>query len=163
MTNLVKLTQSTNKLIEDNKTTTVVKAHTQTVSEHFTVYYPEHPPRENDPHYHLFNSARRRILAAGVGCWICGCHENLELHHAILEFAVASGVDYEKLSADHPEYHITDEESFLAWVEGPGNLLVLCKDHHRSPYCGIHHVDYPSWETQKYWRKDQPAFLSKAP
>lgn len=138
---------------------TITKAHYQSEHEAFACFYPEHPPREQDPHYHLFNEARRRVIAAGIGCWICGTHEKLELHHSECEFAAATGIDVESLKLAHPEYGLTDDESFLCWVEGEGNLQVLCAECHRSPYRGIHHVPFPNWKLQKFWRKDLPPVL----
>lgn len=139
-----------------------VAAHTQIDREAIVFYYPDHQPRETDPHYHLFNAAKKRILAAGVGCWICGTRENLELHHSECEYAAATGVDVERFTELFPDYHVTDEESFLCYVESEGNLQVLCALHHRSPYAGIHHCPFPNWKLQRYWRKDLPAPVQNA-
>ncbi|HEV2448530.1 MAG TPA: hypothetical protein VGS58_21505, partial [Candidatus Sulfopaludibacter sp.] len=121
-------------------------------------WYPAHGPRRSDPHYRLFNAARKRILAAGVRCWIANedCTARLELHHQEVEFAAAAGVDLDGLKRLHPEYGLTDEESFLAWVESDGNLRVLCSYHHRSPFAGIHHCPEPNWKLQRMWRADLP-------
>lgn len=129
-----------------------VKAHTQKQTDSFILYYPDHAPRAEDPHYGAFNAARKRILAAGVGCWICGTHDNLELHHTEVEFAAASGVDLTKFELDYPEFKITCEEDFLAWVESDGNLRVLCALHHRGPCNGIHHLPEPNWKLQRIWK-----------
>lgn len=134
----------------------MTEAHDQIISNRYKIFYPEHEPREKDPHYKLFKKARKRIINAGVGCWICGSTENRELHHSLVEFASANGVDYKKLSKDFPQYHLKSEEDFLNWVESESNLQVLCSYHHRSPYAGIHHVDYPNWILQKYWKDDLP-------
>ena len=146
------------KVVETTvQATTVTPAHVQIDHEAVAFYYPEHLPREEDPHYHLFNQARKRVLAAGTGCWICGTKENLELHHSEVEFAAATGVDIERFAELFPEYHITCEEEFLAYVESEGNLLVLCAKCHRGPFNGIHHVVYPNWKLQRFWRQDLPA------
>jgi len=137
-------------------------AHVQHETLRLAFYFPEHPPRSEDSHYHLFEHARKRILAAGVGCWICGTKEHLELHHQEVEFAAAAGVDVEKFAALFPEYHITDEEAFLCWVESDGNLRVLCADCHRSPYRGIHSCPEPQWKLQRYWLKNLPSPVQPA-
>jgi hypothetical protein len=126
-------------------------AHWQSERTAYGAWYPAHAPRESDSHYRLFEHARKRLIATGVGCWRCGSKEHLEAHHAQCEFAVANGVDYTKLAADFPEYHLDSEEAFLAWVESEGNLLMLCADCHRGP-TGIHHVPYPCWVWQRWAR-----------
>ena len=146
---------------EANSLTT--PAHLQVDRECVAFYYPEHLPRESDPHYKLFSKARKRIIAAGVGCWICGTKENLECHHAECEYAAATGVDVEKFATLFPEYHITSEEEFLNWVESEGNFQILCALHHRSPYAGVHHCPSPNWKLQRFWRTDLPAPVQAAP
>ncbi len=130
----------------------VTPAHTQQQTDRFVLYYPDHAPRQDDPHYAAFNAARKRILAAGIGCWICGSKDLLELHHSGVEFAAASGVDLAKFEADYPEFKIENEDEFLAWVESEGNLQVLCSLHHRGPCNGIHHLPHPNWKLQQFWK-----------
>ena len=140
----------------------VTPAHVQIDRECVAFYYPEHLPREKDPHYKLFNKARARLIKAGVGCWICGTKENLECHHSECEYAAATGVDVKKFAALFPEYHIEDEEEFLCYVESEGNFQILCAIHHRSPFAGIHHCVYPNWKLQRFWRDDLPAPVQAA-
>lgn len=127
----------------------------------FDLYFPAHAPRRSDRHYRLFDHARRRLIGSGVGCWICGIRDRLEAHHAQVEFAAAAGVDYAKLAADHPEYHLDSQEAFLAWVESEGNLMILCRQHHRGPL-GVHTLPHPVWVLQKFWKDDLPAPVAAA-
>lgn len=136
-----------------------VAAHTQTEHQ-LAYYYPEHEPRATDPHKRLFDATRRRMLATGIGCWICGRRDHLELHHDEIEEALKNGVDLAAFSQAHPE--VQTEAEFLDWVESEGNMRVLCADHHRSPFVGIHHVPYPAWKAQRFWRKDLPPVVGEA-
>ena len=142
-------------------TNTQTAAHNQTESCRYIMYYPAHDPRASDPHYHLFNVARARIIKAGIGCWICGCKDHIELHHSEVEYALLNGEDYAKVALDFPQYKLTNDDEFAAWVESEGNLRALCMDHHRSPYLGIHHVAYPNWKAQR-WAKAGVLFLQPA-
>jgi hypothetical protein len=135
-------------------------AHMQRQTDRFALYYPAHEPREKDPHYKAFEKARKRILAGGVGCWICGAKEHIELHHSEVEFAAATGVDLSKFEELYPQYAIESEEEFLAWVESEGNLLALCALHHRGPCSGIHHVPEPNWKLQRFWKDGIPPPVS---
>ena len=69
-------------------------AHDQNVTHRYTVHYPDHEPRESDPHYRDFNAYRRRTKDAAQ-CAIgahradfseCSLDKPLELHHAHIEF-----------------------------------------------------------------------------
>lgn len=129
-------------------------------TEHLTILftYPDHEPRASDPHYHLFNEARKRLAAAGkLVCWIgnadCDHTHPIELHHSEIEFALANDIDPHIFGLDHPALGPDcDEEAFLAYVEGEGNLLPLCKLHHTGAL-GIHSVTYPGWKAQKYLKQ----------
>lgn len=137
-----------------NHPTFPTPAHWQQEPAHpYEAYYPEHLPRPRDPHYHLFEAARKRLLACGGGCWRCGERGKLECHHNQVEFAVANGCDREKLARDFPQYAFDSDEAFLEWVESEGNLLILCAKCHRGPIDGIHSIPYPTW-IWKRWAKD---------
>jgi hypothetical protein len=106
----------------------VTEAHDQSETLHILAHVPEHEPRESDPHYHLFDAAKRRIKAQGL--WKCAlnddlCGGQLELHHSHVEFSQVGGVDPAKLE-QALGLHFTDGEEFQAWIESPGNLEVLC-------------------------------------
>jgi hypothetical protein len=123
---------------------------------HIDFYYPEHEPRADDPHYHLFHAARHRLMRLGkLICWRCGATEKIELHHAVVEFSLSNGVDVERFASLYPEFHVSSDAEFLAWVEGEGNLLPLCAACHRGAQ-GIHSVVYPAWLVGRFWKHDLP-------
>lgn len=131
-----------------------VSAHEQKTTLHVIEFFPAHEPRESDPHYHAFLAVRARLKALGkLRCWVCGAMEHVELHHNVVEFALANGVDLAKFADKFPEFKMAwaDRESFLAWVESEGNLLPLCKLHHTGAQ-GIHVLPYPAWRALAIWR-----------
>lgn len=133
-----------------------VVAHDQATTRHYTMHYPEHPARVDDPHYRDFNAYHRRTHATAV-CQFAAdregdtseCHGVLELHHAHVEFSLQNGVDLALLEADYPGISNPDEVG--AWVESPANLIWLCAWHHRG-HGGIHVAAYSDYEASKYVR-----------
>lgn len=118
------------------------------------VAYPPHEPRTSSPtyrktHHHL-------IYDLDAPCWICGIRHSggaqMETHHQRFEWASMHGLDLEKVTQDFPD--ITDRVSLAQWVDGEGNMLVLCAIHHRSKYEGIHEITYPAWLLQRYQGAD---------
>lgn len=134
-----------------------VVAHLQKQTDALAFYYPSHEPRKGDPHYRLFNQMRRKLIAAGARCWICGTSKNLEIHHNEIEYAAATGVDLAKFEHLFPGAHVKTEEDLLNWCESPSNAKVLCALHHRGPFNGVHHVPLPNWLLQRLWKKGLPA------
>jgi hypothetical protein len=130
-------------------------AHNQAETHHYTVHYPEHPPRKDDPHYRDFEAYRNRTKLTAK-CAI-GAHRNdfsecsldkpLELHHAHVEFALQNGVDLAWLEKDYPG--ISDPLRVGAWVESADNLLWLCEFHHRG-HGGVHVASASDFEAEKY-------------
>lgn len=132
----------------------MAEAHVQHQAIHLTEYYPSHEPREGDPHYKLFNAARDRLKKLGkLVCWRCGATEQIELHHSLIEFSLANGVDVATFEKDYPEFHITSDEEFAAFVESEGNLTPLCKRCHTGIE-GIHCIPYPLWLAGRFWKPD---------
>ena len=135
-------------------------AHDQAETRHYTVHFPAHPAREDDPHYKDFNHLHR-VLKADPEAWQCaiGKHRGdfsecdlskpLELHHAHVEFSLQQGVDLKWLAVDYPG--IEDPEAVGAWVESAANLLVLCVFHHRG-HGGVHVASASDFEAEKYVR-----------
>ena len=133
-------------------------AHIQKMTHNYTVRFPEHEARENDPHYVDFNHIHR-AWQKDPERWQCaiGKHRNdfsecsldkpLELHHAHIEFALMNAVNLEWLEIDYPG--ISDPEKLGAWVESAENLLVLCEYHHRG-HAGIHVASSSDYEGIKY-------------
>lgn len=128
-----------------------VAAHDQMLTLHLMQHVEEHEPRESDPHYHLFDAAKRRLKAAGL--WKCVIDDELcggqpELHHSHVEFSAATQVDSHKVE-QALGLHFEDDEAFQTWIESPGNLEVLCSNHHRTRY-GIHVLPEPLWQNVRF-------------
>lgn len=85
------------------------------LAERLRLWFPEHQPREKDPHYRLFHAAKTRMKQLDVPCWRCGVHyadlnprigmagternplgaHQLEAHHEEIEFSLSNAVDVE--------------------------------------------------------------------
>ena len=146
---------------------TDVAPHAERITTTIAYQYPEHAPRATDVHYHLFNQAVERIKKLGRWrCWIdnadCDTAHPLEAHHSLVEFSLAPDVDVARFAALYPEFGVTDDETFLSFVEGEGNLTVLCRRHHRE-YLGIHTIPYPAWLTQRFLRAGVAAPAREVP
>lgn len=135
----------------------MTEAHDQSITHHYIVHYPNHEPRESDPHYRDFNAYRRKTK--GTAKCAIGAHRNdfsecsldkpLELHHAHIEFSLQNGVDLKWLEADYPG--VSDPDIVGAWVESAENLMWLCEAHHRGAG-GIHTASASDFEAEKYVR-----------
>ncbi|NUP50077.1 MAG: hypothetical protein HOW97_22605 [Catenulispora sp.] len=126
-------------------------AHDQMLTVHILTHVPEHAPREDDPHYHLFEQAKARLKRQGM--WKCIIDDDLcegdpELHHTHVEFSQINQVDEKKIQQALGLHFETDED-FQKWAESPGNLEVLCANHHRAHY-GIHVIPGPLWEALRF-------------
>jgi hypothetical protein len=129
----------------------VTEAHDQRMTVHILTHVPEHQPRENDPHYHLFNQAKARMKRQGL--WKCAinddyCGGNIELHHSHIEFSQVGSEDLKRVN-DAFGLHLDKDEDFQNWIESPGNLEALCEVHHRTHY-GVHVLPGPLWEPLRY-------------
>lgn len=150
----------------DLKAGLVTAAHQQALTLHMLTHIPSHHPRESDPHYHLFEQAKARLKRQGL--WKCVIDDDLcegqpELHHTHVEFSQINQVD-PKAIEKHLGLHFETDEDFQVWVESPGNLEVLCINHHRAHY-GIHVIPGPLWEAVRYRKKGTQAaaeFISNA-
>lgn len=128
-------------------------AHDQKLTLHLLAHVPEHEPRETDPHYHLFEAAKRRLKAQGLWKCVIGddlCGGPVELHHSHIEFSQINNVDLERVNAQLG-LHLDDDAAFQEWVESPGNLEPLCATHHRTHF-GVHVLPGPLWEPLRYRR-----------
>jgi hypothetical protein len=129
----------------------VTEAHDQRMTVHILTHVPEHQPREDDPHYHLFNQAKARMKRQGL--WKCAinddyCGGNIELHHSHIEFSQVGSEDLERVNEAFGLKLVGDDE-FQSWIESPGNLEALCEVHHRTHY-GVHVLPGPLWEPLRY-------------
>lgn len=134
-----------------------VSAHDQAETHHYTVRFPAHPAREDDPHYRDFEAFRRRTKDSAQ-CTVgahrqdfseCNLDKPLELHHAHVEFSLQNGVDLAWLERDYPG--ISDPDRIGEWVESADNLLWLCEFHHRG-HGGVHVASASDFEAEKYVR-----------
>jgi hypothetical protein len=137
-----------------------VPAHLQKVTRSYMLHYPEHPARENDPHYRDFEHFRRthvETARCAIGehrddyseCSSGDTSSGLELHHSHVEFALQNGVALAWLEKDYPG--ISDPALVGAWVESASNLLFLCEIHHRG-HGGVHVTSASDYEASKYVR-----------
>lgn len=132
-------------------------AHDQAETHRYTVRFPAHPAREDDPHYRDFEAYRRRTHATAqcaVGAHRgdfteCSLDKPLELHHTHVEFALQNGVDLAWLERDYPG--ISNPDDVGAWVESAENLTWLCEFHHRG-HGGVHVASAADFEAEKYVR-----------
>ena len=129
----------------------VTAAHDQMMTVHIETHVPDHAPREDDPHYHLFEQAKARLKRQGL--WKCIIADELcggepELHHTYIEFSQINEVDPKKVQ-EALGLHFETDEDFQVWAESPGNLEVLCANHHRTHY-GIHVIPGPLWEALRF-------------
>lgn len=144
-------------------------AHDQAEGHRYTVHFPPHPAREDDPHYKDFDHYHRKTRPAArcfvgerIGFGDCrdaqgaavvvdanGQMSGLELHHAHIEFSLQNGVDLAALEKDYPGVSNPDEVG--AWVETEANFRWLCVFHHRAAG-GAHTASHSDWEAEQYVR-----------
>ena len=139
-----------------------VPAHVQKVTHSYWVHYPNHDPREDDPHYADFHHFRETTKAEAK-CLV-GEHRNdysecdpppehwpvgLEVHHGIIEFAVQNSIDLKWLEVDFPG--ISDPSQIGAWVESAVNLEWRCVFHHRG-VGGVHTLTESDYQGVRYVR-----------
>lgn len=131
-----------------------VTAHDQPTTNRYTVHFPEHPPREGDPHYAAFEHYRREHVDTAVchfaerrGGDTSECAGGLELHHSHVEFSMQNGADAQLLEHEHPG--ITTD--IPTWVESADNLVFYCEKHHRG-HGGVHHASASDFEASHFVR-----------
>lgn len=134
----------------------ITEAHDQTETHTYTVHYPDHAPRDADPHYKAFEAYRRHHIDGAV-CYVGErvgfdwCKGGLELHHTALEFATINAADPKALHKDFPEVPEDADKEFIAnWAESsPGEFRFLCSEHHRGRG-GAHVASHSDWTAQLY-------------
>ena len=135
-----------------------VAAHDQMMTLHLIQHVQEHARREEDPHYHLFEQAKARLKRQGL--WKCVIDDELcggqaELHHSVVEFSEIPETDSHKVEK-MLGLHFDSDEEFQQWAESPGNLEVLCTNHHRTRY-GIHVLPEPLWMAVRLHKSGEQA------
>jgi hypothetical protein len=118
----------------------LTKEHTQFRTLKEVAYYPAHPDRtESDE----FREIKREFKKEHAKCWINNgyCDGPIEVHHDVIEYSEAMGVDWEKVKKDYPNIdHVDDKDQ----------MLTICKRHHTGKYTGKHNISEPIWKMQKY-------------
>lgn len=135
-------------------------AHDQKITHGYTVHYPEHEPRQDDPHYRDFTHFREQNIKTakcafgeergdfsecnpGEESWPKG----LELHHSQIEFALTNAVDLALLERKYPG--VSNPDELGAWVESGNNLTFLCTFHHRG-HGGVHVASSSDYEAERF-------------
>jgi hypothetical protein len=123
-----------------------VAAHDQRFEHVYTIHYPEHEARANDPFKADFDEYKKRRRADGTyHCDFAAEHRNgdtsecdnahpLECHHKVIEFAMTNEVDIKLLEAAYPGVR---QEGVGKWIDNAENLMLLCRNHHRG-HMGVH-------------------------
>lgn len=137
-----------------------VPAHDQIFTHRYVVHYPEHEPRENDPHKADFLEWKRRRREnntyycdfahehRGDNTSECDMEHPLEAHHSKVELAMLNEIDFALLAHDYPGI---DEQSVGAWIDSDANLILLCRNHHRGPM-GVHSASFSDFVSTQYVR-----------
>jgi hypothetical protein len=130
--------------------------HEQKLTISVDVFVPDHPDRTNTP---IFAHSRRVLIEHNPNacCEICGSKEDLELHHAIVEWCDSEGIDWGKMMLLYPDFSWKDFDSTKpeTFIDSTYNAKqVLCKKHHTGVDHGIHYLPYPVWQMQKHKRQD---------
>jgi len=128
-------------------------AHEQLESLRVDVEYPEHTERAVASSAEFDANKHRLIRKMGLGCWKCGGHDHLEVHHFIIEWSEWNNADPVRVLR---VMHQFDPYGFAADGMKAGdpvpataddlrNLMVLCASCHRGAGLGIHQVPVPFW------------------
>lgn len=129
-----------------------VLAHNQNVTHSYTIHYPDHYPRPDDPHYVDFEHFRQTHIQTAK-CKFADsadsdqCTGQLELHHTFIEFSLQNGVDVSVLEHDFPG--ISNPSEVGAWVETDANFEWLCSYHHRG-HGGVHTATAADYQGERY-------------
>ena len=105
-------------------------------------WYEDHEDRTESSE---FRKVKKQLK--GSKCFINNgrCEGTVEIHHNIIEYAAANGIDWDKVRKDYPN---------VSSVDDLDQMLPLCTKHHRKPGFGIHYVTYPIWILQKYMNEE---------
>ena len=124
-------------------------------------FFPGHPARVVTPAYRATHEHLVKVL--DTPCEICGVRTStladpaqnphgataLETHHYPIQREYADACDWRKVARDYGKY-VVDQASFLAFVDSPYNMKVLCSHCHRDEHTGIHHATANDWVIGRY-------------
>jgi hypothetical protein len=159
----------------------IVAAHDQAATHSYTMHYPPHPARTDDPHYVDFNHYHRthgptarcvfalRYEPDGAAAPVLGGHGGYA-KRLIGEGEIVAGCDIThpmELHHAHVEFSlqqgvdlavlerdypgISDPNQVGAWVESEANFEWLCAFHHRG-HGGVHVAAASDFEAERYVR-----------
>ncbi len=115
---------------------------------HLRRHYEAHHPRSSDPNYRLFEQAKARLKAQGLWKCVIGnadCAGEITLHHSVVEFAYQNSIELPAL--DKLLGLDLNDDEFAKWIEGVGNLEVLCAQHHLpGQRFAIHDIPAADWD-----------------
>jgi hypothetical protein len=79
------------------------------------------------------------------------------LHHNLVEWCSANGVDFTKFYHRYPELMPEcTQEDFEAAIESEGGTLPLCQPCHTGKGQGKHYIPDPIWNLGCYWQDGLP-------
>lgn len=132
-----------------------VEGHLQTHQLVESIWYPSHEARKASAEYKRVH--HHLVYELDEPCWICSIRqsqlpagEHMETHHWHVEWALANRIDPLLIIADFPDMGLGDDAHLRHWLDGEGNMLVLCSAHHRHGLIGIHSITYPAWVAQRW-------------
>jgi hypothetical protein len=130
----------------------IAHEHEQSETLHFSVFYPDHPPRTESA---LFRKTKHHLVAVlDTPCWVCGTKDKREVHHWHAEWADSDGIDWDKMRVLHPGFDWSTFKDPSDFIDSEYNMRILCEKHHRGPGHGIHMIPLPIWEMQRIKRDD---------
>lgn len=127
-----------------------IARHLRKMTLRLALYYPEHERRSESVEFR--HTKFKLLKKENRGCFICGTHEKLEVHHFYIEWALMNAVDWDIFLKDYPQF--SNYNSIEEFVDSPDNMMILCQKHHRHRDFGIHMMDFPEWRIQKFIKKD---------
>jgi hypothetical protein len=130
----------------------------------YSVHYPERPQRDNTS---LYNQSQKLLCEINdIPCLICGRNRQkdgvvTEAHH-IMRHSSMNGIDWVAFGQKAKNlYHLQTGECMglgfnwdevaqnpTLFVDSCLNLMVLCPEHHRGKYQGLHNLAMPDWLSQ---------------
>jgi hypothetical protein len=123
---------------------------------HELLVLPERDEREETPE---FRQTKKTLREDGHWkCFICGCEDNLEVHHFGCEYSLRDNCNFDKLKIfceifDPYGYGEKLKDTTMTSVDDVRNALMLCRNHHLSSdgdgvANGIHNLSFPVWIAQ---------------
>ncbi len=127
-------------------------------------WIPEHNKRRQSSQFRRNKKFIRD--ECGAPCWVCGSKEDLEVHH-VFEWSLWNALNPKKVTNVVNAIEFYDED-YVTKAKDPTrlrdrikrterskpiintpddirNLVVLCREHHRLKYTGIHTLTFPIW------------------